>query len=1565
MAEKNKIDSVGKGLNTDTSPEFQVEGTQTFVLNGVNESENGNLLLLSNELGNKKVTNLPTGFTVLSKLYLEKQQVALFLIDNLGNSIIGVFDGENDSFTTYVNDTNSIEKLNFSELYPIDSTYRLRRGCERTIYFTDYNNPPRVINLDSLNDYNTGGVFNANRTNLFRSTSKKPVFEEIEVLDSGGQLLPGSYNIAIQYVDESLNPTEWVNVSDTVVIYNDSLTQEYKKIKGSINSTEEGLNFGITNKSIKVIVDNLDSDFLYYRLAFIEATSGNGQISKVGLTDIIPTQKDTFIYTGSNLVSTTTEAEIIAEKLIISKAEHIIQIDNSLVLGNTIGSEIPFCSLQQYASQIVSDLVVKKVIIDDINDDHSGKNPELHLFGQGYTPGEIYSFGIQYIFEDGEESPVYHIPGKGFQDASTVFFPGPNRYPMSPNNTSLNTQYVSNSNCEGFDYWGRDFRNKKLQGAFVRHHRFPLRSELGLDLVNVEDVNTVTDSTNVLRISYSGTTKVYNKCAVGSTDCTESYVNNTTLEVTYSVDGILQSTTIEIDYTKLYDGDNDTPTIEGVLDITTPVNSSVVSFVSIKESSYITGTELTYDFANDSVSPNTNLSYLLSQYKTNSTKITKQYSTQIFGIVFSNVILPSQNISGKKVVGYRIVRNERTDIERTILDSAVLTPCLTNDKYISHGLLYPEVNTSTPNGGKYSQTVFGLIHPQHKFFNKRVQGYDSIIQEGHYDVISRKHSIINFQDVADGSSYDPDNHKSNEKDDDGLDMKVIVRDNEVDFNPYNGFNINKNDVEDIFYLDALESRDINRGDNTVYNIAGDNKVGILQLKNPVIGLEAKNNRAYYVVFRRTNLDSYSNFRNLEYYKEHDNVETSTSKELFHGDSYVSPMRYANTVFWDIQLTKRAGKSSFWKKLVGIIAIVGGALLAIFTAGASSAIVFSGAGLLVAGTGAMMLASGIKRDNWNKAYGEEYDKGLRETALDSWVYSSFRNRNGQELIPADDEIQWIGDVATNFWFESQVNISLRNAFEGDLPAFLEAPGIIQDGNQIPETFYTLNGNRKIAQVDRNPVSDVESFFASKLLYFDPDRKMGRAYLGHPLGEYYNINPDYLRFNKQKIFFHLPLEYDCCSECNEEFPHRWHWSQQSFQEELIDNYRVFLPNNYRDINGETGAITNMFKINNDLFIHTEGALYLSPRNYQERITDQVVSFLGTGELFSVPPQKISDGNNYVGGTNLKWANVKTIYGYFFVSDIDRAIYLFNGQNLKKISDDNMRKEFEKLLVLEGNKAHYKEHGTNSIYLDRPASVKGFGFNLVYDDEFKRVIITKVDNLQTIKTGFTISYDLKTQNWISFHSYLPNMYIQVPLGFYSLKGSSIYKHNIRGTHNYYYEETKPFIIEYVSNTNPMINYTTEDISLHSNVYVYESSSDEYYETKERFFNKMIAYNSRQCTGLVNLEIKKEDEEDFFNSAYSNSNLENSTISCKENVWRINQFRDLRSNYSTPIFHTKYTDRQSNYFIDKVLNESSINKNKDWSEREMLRDKYLAVRLIFDNFVDTKIVTNLSIKNETISVR
>ena len=92
---------------------------------------------------------------------------------------------------------------------------------------------------------------------------------------------------------------------------------------------------------------------------------------------------------------------------------------------------------------------------------------------------------------------------------------------------------------------------------------------------------------------------------------------------------------------------------------------------------------------------------------------------------------------------------------------------------------------------------------------------------------------------------------------------------------------------------------------------------------------------------------------------------------------------------------------------------------------------------------------------------------------------------------------------------------------------------------------------------------ENYFLGKVTVPDATRSSARSYIGVAIPTIYMVNNDHNVIPNIKKYYQLPLQYDCCSECVENFPHRVHYSEQSFQEELSDNYRTFLSNNYRDI------------------------------------------------------------------------------------------------------------------------------------------------------------------------------------------------------------------------------------------------------------------------------------------------------------------------------------------------------------------------------------------------------------------
>ncbi len=1928
---KNNITELNTGLHTDASPQNQPKGSQRFALNTINETSNGDEFFRSNEGSNEVCVTFTEGFVPIGKEYIGNGESIIFLVskDNL-ISEIGILKNS-CQYEVHVNDEDSDDddKLGFTVEHQIQATYRLRRGCERTVYFTDDNRKPRYFNFDKPQDFkNDDGTWAGKQFNLFKEYNQIPEFRDVTVIDSGGVIEPGSINISLRYLDEGLNPSEWILTSPIINIYNDVSSQDFLDIQGSINSDVDYINFPTTNKSIKVEFDNLDPNYAFYQLAFIEANTGSGLISEVNYTEVIPTSKDYFIYTGENIATKGTQEEILLFSDVIDRANSIEQIENRLILANTEGKKVNYCKLQKYASRIKADVVTKKIITNQLVDPRNTKNPTVHFGdmvtgGTGYMPGEIYSFGIAYVFEDGTLTPIYHIPGKNPDiNPGTIFSPGENTYPMSVNNESANNVYIDNDSCDNNEYWGLDSEGVSLQNKSVRHHRFPLRSELGLPLIKEEtDMGTgeQTFPYYSLQLSANGTITLPVVCPDPPGTCVPVSAPPFQARVTFTVDGVEETLVMNVDPSTLAAN----PVY--IVQTSNIYTSNAIVVVKIEESRD-DGTTYTVVGVSEK-----GLTYTTNIINVSSTTEGKVYSTEILGIKFSGVDIPSlADTDGEKIVGYYIVRNERVDNEKTILDSAVLIPTLENNKYIAHGLLAPDLNDTS----KINKKLFGMIHPEHKFNNKEFSDFDYIKQEGNFDITKSNYSKTSYQDVYTGTGYDGDVHKDGNDDGgttDGFSLTLILRDNYLTYKIKTLFNILRTNIKEVFYLSALESRDINDGVNTAYNISADNKIGMIQFENDVINPTV--NKLPYVIIGRNILDSYSNFRTLPYYKDSLNIEKNPTATIFNGDTYVCPMRYSSTVFWDNRLADRAGKTSAWNYIIGSIVIIIGAVLLIF--GGSGSIVI-GAGIAIIGGGALFISSGIKRDAMVKAYSEEYAKGLRETALDDWVDAFYKYRNNLytqlfgfvgnggtgETGPSDDEIQWIGDTLTDIWFESTVNMSIRHKMVSDVPTFLDAPGIIETGNNSPMNTWEYYGKHFTTSVSRYPVSKQDYHFNKKLLVYNAERKDSREYIGAPLGEYYEVNPDYIRKNKEKIYYHLPLEYDCCSECQEDFPHRWHWSEQSFQEELTDNYRTFLPNNYKDLDGETGEITNVFKIGNDLFMHTKEALWQIPRNYQERVTDQVVSFIGTGTYGEIPARKVvDDDTGSTAGSQHKWALIKTPEGVFFPSETQRKIYQFNGQQLKPISNIGNANWFQNNMELLTNKQYYNANGRSYPYNNNPSNLFGIGYISTYDTTKERIIFTKKDymlnvpdsamdfeiclstgqmiyfenfseviaehesegwnylgiedckmkferdnievvveereirtvenlanttdvhifydtsgsfdtpalttiynsvlawfaqfqiehpdfagnlyhhqtngdvlgfpppyneglerwvyfpsfvyssypvgtdmstkdiilisfcnesddpytsgdftnpitnptiqfnedydeftnevypgfksflgihypivftegdfeassrhllqnilaalkgtsyslaeaNAIEVNPGFTagqwdtlksslqgvnpypdnglsnfgwtaktnryrlpdgtvitpeefaedintlladtttivittievpvnkitteydyvegivieepieadnswtMSYSLKQGNWVSWHSYLPNFYINIPEKFYSWKygNDNLWKHNVESNYQNFYGQMHPFIIEYVSLSTPIITRIWEYLTMLVEAKQFNINHNEFVDVNNKFFDKLIAYNSRQCSGVMNIKVKDadEDSQDYLYEQVNNLDNDEIIVDRNERNWTINNLRDIRTNYNEPIFISKLTSLQDTYFIDKIINDAAIDYNKDWTEMESFRDKYLVVRLIFDNFASndseidgaTKLIMNFSIENETQSFR
>jgi hypothetical protein len=1293
--EQNSVYSPG-GLHTDSSLVTQPQGTTRFVMTGVNETKEGDANFIANEESNETCYNLPTGYIPMGKVYIGNEETLIFLANPNGNSAGIIVDKECNS-TICFTDENQTNKFGFKTTQQIDATFRLRRGCERVVYWVDPK--PRMFILDKQEEFKDSlGKWEISKFNLFKTYKSIPEVTDIEVIDGSGILPPGSYNFSIRYLDEDFNPTEFVMSTETIMIYNTPLSNAYRNLEGSTKEQAPYFNFPDSNKAIRISIDpnTLDTTYPFYQIAITEANAGGGLISDTKFTQEISTRQPSFIYTGANYESSGTQEEVTMFNNIIDRAQSIEQIENRLILGDIKGKQINYCNLQKYASKITADLVTKEIFLS-VPDSGNSKDPSAHFHGIGYMPGEIYSFGIVFIFEDNSLSPVFHIPGKSSSSSSQdMFSSGPNIYPMSNfKNSCKSTEYIDNNTCGQDLFWGKDYLGDALTNQPVRHHRFPLRTDYNIPFIERISETEETDFVKNINIKATKTGAIIPLSCEDSEDpsCTPQLSNfgdpvskgPFQVKLNYVEDTISNIFSDILD-PFVYEGDIGDPNTTANVQFnfnTGNIYATVVTVTSLSEvfEEPTLPNVVTLTLGTDPItslpqytgtSTITGLLYTITVGQALAGGETELYKGTVFGIKFSNITLPDlTDTDNQKVIGYYIVRNERKETDKTILDSAVLLPVTKEKNFAAQGLIFPEYDSLATETARVKKDILGFISPEHKFNNTQYSVFSEIIQQGDFKKVEAIKSRVKINDTADGSGYVSGKHKRGESDVDGFSTHIKTRDNITDFRLKNNFNYALSDVKEIFYLDALEDKLIEDSDDNfydVFNLACDNKTGIISLNQDYTQFNCIQALPY-VYFFRDSLEPYSNFRLEPYYKDSKNPEKfdnngESTCEIFNGDIYINSLRYVNSIYYDTRMKKRAGKTNAFGFVLAAILIVAAIALTILSFGAATplaaAALVAGAGL-AAGVGTTLLMSGIKQDAWNKAYNVLYKQGLRTTITDEYLLNDIDPVSGQSRgnakNPSDDEQQWLGDCV-NLWFESPINMGLRHGFNDATPSYLKAPGLIEQGTTYPEwdreyfDIYSVgSGSNRIdggaRDEDVAPTTALDFHMTEKLTYLDAKRKSGRMGYGIALAEAYFLNPDYKRRNKQKAYFHLGLEYDCCTDCVETFPHRFHWSEQAFQEELTDNFRTFLPNNYKDLEAETGKITDIFRIQNNLYIHTTEGLWHCPQTFQERVTQDIISFIGTGEYFSVPPRKIVDDSNSSAGNKHKWARTKTKFGVLFAS------------------------------------------------------------------------------------------------------------------------------------------------------------------------------------------------------------------------------------------------------------------------------------------------------------------------------
>ena len=542
---------------------------------------------------------------------------------------------------------------------------------------------------------------------------------------------------------------------------------------------------------------------------------------------------------------------------------------------------------------------------------------------------------------------------------------------------------------------------------------------------------------------------------------------------------------------------------------------------------------------------------------------------------------------------------------------------------------------------------------------------------------------------------------------------------------------------------------------------------------------------------------------------------------------------------------------------------------------------------------------------------------------------------------------------DFFVESEVNVDFREA-----------------GDELYQKFYN-----PYAYTDLPTLFNIDPNVITRGNYYayDYSLSIGKLYTqyfsqGNLQSRYYDPNVASLcyTYRPDRIIYSLP---------------------QSF-ESAKDSWFIFLANNYKEFKDQISGVKNFARTG--IFITFKNS---SPQLFQgvdQLQTEAGVKVtLGDGGLFNQTPQSVSvaDAPFEYGSCQNRNSVIATPSGMFYMSQNQGKIFRY-GQNLEEISQLGLKWWFVLYLP-------YKltEDFPDYPYQDNP--VAGIGCQSMYSNRDGIVYFSKkdyklkeeyigrtvydvcqnrfiVDGVAKYRLGaneifhdasWTVSFDPKSNFFISFHDWHPDLMLPSKITFMTVNANGIWVHNNTCTHfcNFYGEPTVmeielPITTGQTVTTLRSVEYIMEAFRRYDCV-------DQFHILDQNFDHAFI-YNSEQVSGHLHLNVFPKNNITLAeNYPIVNPNSIDILFSKEENKYRFNQFWDITkdrgefpigSNYpptgpvipGTTILQGPKADEriwitEPNGYI-RDLNEANLDYTKPLLQRKKFRHylNYLVLR-------------------------
>lgn len=362
-----------KGINLNTRPEEQPDGTYAYGKNGIQYDLKGSI---TNEPGFKEILKavIPLGYKHNGTIETDTNKVLIFFTNNI-YSCMKLVDVDTGIVSFNFTDASHSYKLGFNTDFYIVGTMQRNYLGELVVAFTDKNTFPKFQNLDKPE------IGSLKNWNLFPECNHAIL---TKTLSSGGYIKVGSYFVASRYYKQDGTVTSFSAISSGIVVTSPD-------------------NEPVSDKLVQIEISGMDTAYDFIELAIISKAQG---VTSAILLKKLPVTSGTITtaYTGNETYDVISLEEILVPLPSYDKASTITQLNDALYIAKLEKTNI-VVDMQPYASLIkilwVSELQEPLTPSDEVQDGRK----------KGFMHGETYAFYARYKLANGGYSVAFIIPG--------------------------------------------------------------------------------------------------------------------------------------------------------------------------------------------------------------------------------------------------------------------------------------------------------------------------------------------------------------------------------------------------------------------------------------------------------------------------------------------------------------------------------------------------------------------------------------------------------------------------------------------------------------------------------------------------------------------------------------------------------------------------------------------------------------------------------------------------------------------------------------------------------------------------------------------------------------------------------------------------------------------------------------------------------------------------------------------------------------------------------------------------------------------------------------------------